>query len=86
MVSMSKPGELDSVEQGRLALRARRWSQTVRLLSDAEERAPLAPGDYEALTVARFMISPDQVGAEIMGAASQVRPCGCRWIPSSTGG
>jgi DNA-binding NarL/FixJ family response regulator len=72
MVSMSKPGELDSVEQGRHALRARRWSQAVLLLSDAEERAPLAPEDYEALTAARFMVSPDQVGAEIMGSASQV--------------
>jgi DNA-binding NarL/FixJ family response regulator len=72
MVSMSEPRELDSLEQGRHALRARRWSRAVQLLSDAEGRAPLAPEDYEALTAARFMISPDQVGAEIMGSASQV--------------
>ena len=71
MVSMSKPREPDSLEQGRRAFRSRRWSQAVRLLAEAEERFSLAPGDYEALTVARFLISPDQVGAEIMGAASR---------------
>ena len=72
MMSMPKAREPDWLEQGRQAFRARRWSQAVRLLSDAEERSPLTPEDYEALTASRFLISPDQAGAEIMGAASQV--------------
>ena len=72
MTSMSKAREPDSLEQGRRAFRARHWSQAVRLLSEAEERSPLTPADYEALTASRFLVSPDQVGAEVMGAASQV--------------
>jgi DNA-binding NarL/FixJ family response regulator len=72
MTSMSQAREPDSLEQGRQAFRARRWSQAVRLLSDAETYSPLTPEDYEALTASRFLIGPDQAGAEIMGAASQV--------------
>lgn len=62
----------DPVSDGRRAFRARRWSEAVRLLSAAEARSPLPPDDYEALTVARFLVAPDQSGAEIMGAASSV--------------
>ncbi len=62
----------ESLAKGREAYRAKRWSEAVRLLLEAEERFPLASEDYEALTTARFLISADQVGAEIMGAASQV--------------
>jgi hypothetical protein len=70
--SMTKAMSEDPLEQGRDAFRAKRWSEAVRLLSAAEERSPVTLEDYEALAVARFLISPDQVGAEIMGTASQV--------------
>ncbi len=69
---MPEATEAGSVERGREAFRAKRWSEAARLLSEAEERSPLDPEDYAALTDARFLISPDQAGAEIMGAASQV--------------
>lgn len=67
-----KAREVESLGQGREAFRTKRWSEAVRLLSAAEELSPLIPEDYEALTTARFLIGPDQVGAEIMGAASRV--------------
>ena len=69
---MSNETGTDRLAQGRAALRAKRWSEAVRSLTQAEAASKLAPEDYEALTVARFLTSPDQVGAEIMGAASQV--------------
>lgn len=69
---MSRAPETALVTDGREAFVTRRWSEAARLLSEAEERAPLPPEDYEALTIARFLISPDQSGAEIMGAASNV--------------
>ncbi|HLZ94615.1 MAG TPA: LuxR C-terminal-related transcriptional regulator [Candidatus Dormibacteraeota bacterium] len=67
-----KAGESDSLDEGRQAFRAKRWSEAVRLLATAEEHSPLAPEDFEALTTARFLTSPDQSGAEIMGASSQI--------------
>lgn len=72
MTSMSKAREPDSLEQGRKAFRARRWSEAVGLLSQAEDSSALAAEDFWALTTARFLTTPDQAGAEIMGAASQV--------------
>lgn len=63
---------IDPLAQGRAAFRAKRWSEAVRSLSSAEALSPLASEDYEALTVARFLIGPDQAGAEVMAAAHQV--------------
>jgi DNA-binding CsgD family transcriptional regulator len=68
--TMTDAGEVDPLSSGREAFRARRWSEAAALLSKAEGRSPLAAEDFEALTVARFLISPDQSGATIMGAAS----------------
>lgn len=62
----------DPLSVGREAFTARRWSEAVRLLLEAEESTPLAVDDYWALTTARFLTTPDQVGAEIMAGASQV--------------
>lgn len=62
----------DPLAEGRAAFVAKRWSEAVRSLSEAEATSPLPPEDYQSLTVARFLTSPDQRGADIMGAASQV--------------
>lgn len=64
--------DVDPLLGGRQAFQSKRWAEAVRLLSAAERRSPLAPEDYEALTVARFLIGPDQSGAVTMGEASAV--------------
>ena len=60
------------LDDGRQAFRERRWSDASRLLAAVEAQAPLEPDDYEALATARFLLSPDQAGAGVMSAASQV--------------
>lgn len=65
------PGTRPLVD-GRAAFRARRWSEAARLLAEAEVLDPLDPGDYEALTTARALISHDRDAAEIFGDASRV--------------
>lgn len=64
--------DADLLSAGREAFRAKRWANAVGLLSQVDEGSALAAADYWALTTARFLTTPDQVGAEIMGAASQV--------------
>jgi hypothetical protein len=53
--------KIDPLFSGREAFRAKRWSEAVELLSKAEDRSPLTTEDYEAPTVARFLISPDSL-------------------------
>jgi len=65
-----KAPEADRSVAGREAFRAERWSEAARLLAEADAEVRLAPEDYEALATARFLISPDQRGAEIMGQAT----------------
>ncbi len=67
---MMKAPEADRSVAGREAFRAERWSEAARLLAEADADVRLAPEDYEALATARFLISPDQRGAEIMGQAT----------------
>jgi len=57
---------------GRHAFRERRWADAARLLGEAEAREPLEADDFEALATARFLLCPDQAGAGVMVAASQV--------------
>src|SRR5260370_34018632 len=66
-----KATRADRLAEGRKAFKAKRWSSAARLLTEAEEEAPLDPADYELLAIARFLISPDQTGSDVMaGAAS----------------
>jgi DNA-binding CsgD family transcriptional regulator len=67
-----KATRADRLAEGREAFKAKRWSAAARLLTEAEEEARLDPADYEALAIARFLISPDQTGSDVMAGASQV--------------
>jgi len=65
------PRATKQLQAGRSAFQERRWLEAARLLDEVEAVQPLAPADYEALASARFLVSPDHLGAEIMGRASQ---------------
>jgi len=54
-----------ALDEGREAFAQRRWGDARRLLEVAEERAPLAPADYESMAIARFLLSPDTGGLDI---------------------
>jgi DNA-binding CsgD family transcriptional regulator len=69
---MAQVPTIDPLVEGKQAFGRRRWSEAVHLLSQADQRSPLDPHDYQTLVIARALISPDQEGGEIWAEAHQV--------------
>jgi DNA-binding CsgD family transcriptional regulator len=58
-----------SVERGREAYRQKQWSKAYAAFLAAEQASPLAPPDFELLTMAHVLLSPQPNGFEIWEAA-----------------
>lgn len=60
---------LDNLERGREACARRAWHEAYRFLKDADEAAPLDPGDVERLATAAYLLGGDGEYVELLDRA-----------------
>ncbi len=58
-----------ALEKGREAFRQKKWSEARTLLEAADRLSPLSTEDYESLGIARFLLSPDTGGLDVLEEA-----------------